>query len=245
MNGNHLFFIFVKRKSKIITMQTFLQFTLYLHIFAGFTALTTGLVPMFSQKGSKVHITWGKVYYWAMFVVAITALIRFQMKLNLIFLSGIAVFSFYNTFTGARLIHRKTNPKPLFVDWFGAVLMVIGSFGMLYFSYLAYRMDNVFYTILFTIFGLFMFVLAFEDLRVFTGRKLIDNDVPVPLRYWFQNHISRMGGSYIATVTAFLVVNNPPYIPGLVVWIAPGVIGGILIAITRIKYGKKAREAMK
>jgi uncharacterized membrane protein len=108
-------------------MQQFLQFALYLHIFAGFTALATGLIPMFSKKGSKTHTTWGKVYFWAMFVVALTALIRFQMKLNLIFLSGIAVFSFYNTFTGVRLIRRKTNPKPEFIDWFGTVLMVIGS----------------------------------------------------------------------------------------------------------------------
>jgi hypothetical protein len=223
-------------------MQNFLQLALYLHIFAGFTALTTGLVPIFSKKGSKVHIAWGKVYYWAMFVVALTALIGFQVKLNLIFLSGIAVFSFYNTFTGVRLIRRKNNPKPEFIDWFGAVLMVISSVWMLYFSYSAYRNDNVFYTILFTIFGLFMFLLALEDLRVFVGRKQINNDIPLQTRYWFQNHISRMGGSYIATVTAFLVVNNPPYIPGLVVWIAPGVIGGFLIARTQRFYMNKFRK---
>ncbi len=220
-------------------MQIFLQLALYLHIFAGFTALTTGLVPMFSKKGSNIHTTWGKVYYWAMFVVTITAIIRFQMKLNLIFLSGIAIFSFYNTFTGVRLIRRKDNPKPEFIDWFGAILMVISSFGMLYFSYLAFRNDNVFYIVLFTIFGLFMILLAFEDLQVFMDRKQIDNDVPLQTRYWFQNHISRMGGSYIATVTAFLVVNNPPQIPGLVVWIAPGVIGGFIIGRTRKFYMDK------
>ncbi len=223
-------------------MQNFLTFALYLHIFAGFTALTTGLIPMFSKKGGKVHIIWGTVYYWAMFIVALTALIRFQMKLNLIFLSGIAIFSFYNTFTGVRLIRRKDNPNPKFIDWFGAGLMVLGSFGMLYFSYLAYRNDIVFYTVLFTIFGIFMFLLAFEDLRIFVGKKQIDNNVPLQTRYWFQNHISRMGGSYIATVTAFLVVNNPPYIPGLVVWIAPGVIGGFIIARTRKFYMDKFRK---
>ncbi len=222
-----------------LTMKQFLQFTLYLHIFAGFIALVTGLVPMFSKKGGITHILWGKVYYWAMFIVALTALIRFQMKLNLIFLSGIAIFSFYNTFTGVRLIHRKDNPKPKFVDWFGAILMVMGSLGMLYFSYLAYQKANTFYTVLFTVFGLFMLVLSLEDLRVFTGRKQIDNDVPLQTRYWFQNHISRMGGSYIATVTAFLVVNNPPQIPGLVVWIAPGVIGGFVIRRTQKFYRDK------
>jgi hypothetical protein len=223
-------------------MQTFLKLALYLHIFAGFTALVTGLVPMFSKKGGDTHILWGKVYYWAMFIVAVTAIIRFQMKLNLIFLSGIAVFSFYNTFTGVRLIHRKTNPKPKFIDWFGAILMIICSFLMLYFSYIAHENGSSFYTILFTIFGMFMFVLTFEDFRVFMGRKRINNDVPMQTRYWFQNHISRMGGSYVATVTAFLVVNNPPQIPGLVVWIAPGVIGGIIIGRTRKFYMDKFKK---
>lgn len=220
-------------------MQQFLKLDLYLHIFAGFTALTTGLIPMFSKKGSNTHKIWGNVFYWAMFIVALTALIRFQMKLNLIFLTGIAIFSFYNTFTGVRLIRRKDNPKPEFIDWFGAILMVVSSLGMLYFSYLAYRNNNVFYATLFVIFGLFMFLMSLEDLRVFTGKKQIDNDVPLQTRYWFQNHISRMGGSYIATVTAFLVVNNPPFVPGLVVWIAPGVIGGFIIARTRRFYRNK------
>jgi Predicted membrane protein (DUF2306) len=219
-------------------MQTFLKLALYLHIFAGFTALTTGLVPMFSKKGSKTHKTWGTVYYWAMFIVAVTAIIRFQMKPRLIFFAGIAVFSFYNTFTGVRLIHRKKNPKPIFVDWFGAILMVLGSLVMLYFAYSTFKV-SVSLAILFAVFGTFMLVLVFEDLRVFTGRKQIDNNVPVQTRYWFQNHISRMGGSYIATVTAFLVVNNPPQIPGLVVWIAPGVIGGFIIARTRKFYRDK------
>ena len=75
-------------------MQTFLKFALYLHIFAGFNALTTDPVSMFSKKGGKEHSTWGMGYYWAMFGVAFTALIRFQMNLRLIFLAGIAVFSF-------------------------------------------------------------------------------------------------------------------------------------------------------
>ena len=221
-------------------MQNFLKFALYLHIFAGFTALTTGIVPMFSKKGSTLHITWGRVYFWAMFVVALTALIRFQMKPRLIFLAGIAIFSFYNTFTGMRLIRRKEHIKPPFVDWFGAILMVMGSLVMLYSAYSASQTNNVFYVTLFTIFGMLMFSLAFEDLRVFMNIKQIDNDVPMQARYWFQNHISRMGGSYIATLTAFLVVNNPPFIPGLVVWIAPGVIGGLVISRTRKFYKDKS-----
>ena len=224
-------------------MKTFLTLTLYVHIAAGFLALVTGLVPMFAQKGGKVHVFWGKIYFWAMFVVALTALLRFQMQMMLIFLAAIAIFSFYNTFTGVRLIQRKESQKASLLDYFASILAIVCAVMMLYFAYLAFKMDNIFFSILFPIFGIFIFILAYEDLRVFMGKKIIDDKgKPVQIRYWFQNHISRMGGSYIATVTAFLVVNNPPYIPGLVVWIAPGVIGGAIISFVRRSYRKKYQK---
>jgi hypothetical protein len=56
------------------------------------------------------------------------------------------------------------------------------------------------------------------------------------------NHISRMGGSYIATVTAFLVVNNHNVLPPLVAWIAR-VIGGMIIGRVRRKYKQKMQKA--
>jgi uncharacterized membrane protein len=223
-------------------MKTFLTLTLYIHIAAGFIALVTGLVPMFAKKGGKTHILWGKVYFWSMFLVALTALLRFQMQIGLIFLSGIAIFSFYNTFTGVRLIQRKETQKASSLDYFASILAMACAFMMLYFAWFAFQKGDTFFSVLFPIFGIFIFLLTFEDLRVFMGKKTIDNDQPVPLRYWFQNHISRMGGSYIATVTAFLVVNNPPYIPGLVAWIAPGAIGGFIISRVRLSYHKKYKK---
>jgi uncharacterized membrane protein len=227
-------------------MKTFLTLTLYVHIAAGFIALVTGLVPMFAKKGGKAHVLWGKVYFWAMFVVALTALLRFQMQISLIFLSGIAIFSFYNTFTGVRLIQRKESQKASSLDYFASILAMVCAFMMLYFAWFAFQKGDTFFSVLFPIFGTFVFILAYEDLRVFVGKKVIDDKgKPVQIRYWFQNHISRMGGSYIATVTAFLVVNNPPYIPGLVVWIAPGVIGGFIISFVRRSYHKKYENVAK
>ena len=221
-------------------MKTFLTLTLYVHIAAGFLALVTGLVPMFAKKGGKAHILWGTVYFWAMFVVVLTALLRFQMQTRLIFLSGIAIFSFYNTFTGVRLIQRKDSQRPSWLDYFASILAMMCAFAMFYFAFLGFQKGDRFLSILFLVFGVAVFTMSLEDLRVFMGKKVIDDaGKPVPIRYWFQNHISRMGGSYIATVTAFLVVNNPPYIPGLVVWIAPGVIGGIIITRVRRSYHKK------
>jgi hypothetical protein len=227
-------------------MKTFLTLTLYVHIAAGFIALVTGLIPMFAKKGGKAHILWGKVYFWAMFVVALTALLRFQMQMRLIFLAAIAIFSFYNTFTGVRLIQRKESSKPSWLDYFASILAMMCALSMFYFAFLGYQKGDRFLSILFIVFGMAVFTMSFEDLRVFMGNKVIDDKgKPVQIKYWFQNHISRMGGSYIATVTAFLVVNNPPYISGLVVWIAPGVIGGTIISFVRRSYHKKYENVAK
>ncbi|MDZ7900216.1 MAG: DUF2306 domain-containing protein [Arcicella sp.] len=224
-------------------MKNFLTLTLYVHIASGFIALVTGLVPMFAQKGGKAHIFWGKIYFWAMFVVALTALLRFQMQMRLIFLAAIAIFSFYNTFTGVRLIQRKESLKPSWLDYFASILAMMCALSMFYFAFLGFQKGDRFLSILFLVFGVAVFRISFEDLRVFMGKKVIDDEgKPIPIRYWFQNHISRMGGSYIATVTAFLVVNNPPFLPGLLVWIAPGVIGGFIIAWVRISYRKKYKN---
>jgi hypothetical protein len=47
-----------------------------------------------------------------------------------------------------------------------------------------------------------------------------------------------MMGGYISAVTAFIVVNQ--LLPGVYGWIAPGVIGGVLIAVWSNKYKVRA-----
>ncbi|MFC0185205.1 hypothetical protein SAMN04515674_112138 [Pseudarcicella hirudinis] len=218
-------------------METFLKFVLYFHILCGFLALVTGLVPLIAKKGGKTHIVAGKIYYWAMFGVAITAILRFKFEVRLIFLACIAVFSFYNTFTGIRLIGMKKEIVASSIDWFGAWLAFVCSFAMIGFGLWAFSSNIIFYGVLFTLFGGFCFILAYQDLKLFSHKSIPDK------MHWFLNHISRMVGSYIATVTAFLVVNNHDFVPGLVAWIAPGVIGGIGIARWRSYYKKKFKIA--
>lgn len=217
-------------------METLLHYVLYLHILAGFTALIVGLIPMFSKKGGNAHILWGKVYFWAMFLVALTALLRFKPEVRLVFLGCIAVFSFYNTFTGVRLIKlKKSLTQAGWQDWLGAYMALGCSLLMgAYAVYVVMAYGNMFFGILFTVFGLFCMLLAVTDLLIFSGKKNVEK------LHWFYGHISRMGGSYIATVTAFLVVNNKGIVPDLIAWIAPGVIGGIIIRRVREAYKKRA-----
>ena len=77
------------------------------HIAVGFTALAVGPFAMFSAKGGTLHRRAGMVYVWAMVAVVITAVVLAVYRPNL-FLLGVAVFSFYLTFSGYRaLFHKK------------------------------------------------------------------------------------------------------------------------------------------
>ncbi len=211
-------------------MATFLTLVLWLHIISGFTALLVGLVAMLAKKGGQTHILAGKIYYWAMFLVALSALLRFKPEVRLVFLACIAVFSFYNTFTGKRLIAMKKGMIASPIDWLAAGITVVASLAMLVFGIQTFLQQDTFYGVLFNVFGVFSLILSLGDVLIFAGK------ITVNAKHWLLNHISRMGGSYIATVTAFLVVNNHDFLPPLVAWIAPGVVGGFIIALVRRKY---------
>lgn len=226
-------------------MNTFIIAITILHVAAGTIALLVGLVPMFSQKGSKVHNRTGLVYVWCMIVVAITALLMCGLqpfKMLRLFLTGIAVFSFYLCVTGWRATKQKKSGPTRADKILSYVTLVVGVAMMSFGAYLLTDSLSVF-AILFSLFGFSTFRNAWYDVRSFgkTPEKM----------HWFYHHITRMGGSYIATFTAFLVNNVYRMLPqdapawiGTMSWIAPGLVGGILIGRT-IKYYRQKFNPVK
>jgi len=71
-----------------------------------------------------------------------------------------------------------------------------------------------------------LFVL--QDWLNFKGKSTIRN-------FFLTTHIQRMMGSYIASVTAFLVVNNE-ILPPVIVWLLPTLVIAPLITIWTRKY---------
>ena len=226
-------------------MKTLVISLLIIHVAAGSIALLVGLVPMFSQKGGKLHNRTGLVYVWCMIVVAITALLVCVLQpfsMLRLFLTGIAVLSFYLCVTGWRVTKQKKS-GPMQADKILAYVTLVVSIAMMGFG--AYLLtDNLSaFSFLFPIFGFLTFRNAQYDIKLF-------NRTPEKM-HWFYHHITRMGGSYIATFTAFLVNNmyrmlpeNAPFWMGIVGWVAPGLVGGILIGRT-IKYYKQKFDKPK
>src|SRR5258708_6396890 len=64
------------------------------HISAGFMAFFLAPAALITAKGGKQHRRWGKIYFWMMAVVALTALVLSVYR-PIPFLTLVAVFSFY------------------------------------------------------------------------------------------------------------------------------------------------------
>ncbi len=100
-------------------MKTLLVTLLITHIATGIAALLIGLIPMFSKKGSRLHNRAGLIYVYCMITVAVTALLLCILKpfnMMRLFLTGIAVLSFYLSMTGWRATEQKNGQRAEF-DW--------------------------------------------------------------------------------------------------------------------------------
>jgi hypothetical protein len=214
-------------------METILKFDLYLHIAAGTVALITGFIAMVAPKGSIPHRKAGQFYYWAMATICLTALIRFRLTPSMMFLTTIAIFSFYLNFSGRRILAFKNKETQYqAIDWIIAYFALICGF-LMGVSCVYFFQQSTTLSILFAFFGIFCISISRNDILRFQGK------IEVEKMHWFFHHIGRMMGSYSATVTAFVITNNHGLLPVLVAWIAPGVIIGVLSDVWANRYRKE------
>ncbi|PQA58272.1 hypothetical protein [Siphonobacter curvatus] len=225
-------------------MKTLQASILVIHVICGFTALLSGLVPMIARKGGRLHNFWGLIYYWAMFGVFITTVGLFvldPLSLKMQFFLPVAVGSFYQTFTGKRiLLRKKSDTPPAQLDW--AAMYGVSFFGLvtLAWSIQRFTVQQPYQGILFLFLTALCLANGGNDYKVFSGR------VQPQRMHWFFTHLGRMLASYAATLTAFLVNVGPRFLPAdmpsfvnLLLWIGPGVAVGFVISRLTKQYRKK------
>ena len=203
---------------------------LILHIVSGFLALGCGAIAIVAKKGKWMHVRSGRIYFWSMMWVAITA-IYLSVANTIPFLFLIAIFSFYLTWTGYRSVYWKNKCLPLVIQWFDTTLSHITALfgvGMITLAILSLfdiHLDETISSlnIVLLVFGIGTSLFAGEDLLLFYRKKGSSNFL------WMYTHIGRMLGAYIATVTAFLVVNAEFFPSLLFAWLGPTIIGSPLI----------------
>jgi hypothetical protein len=211
------------------------------HIAGGTIALLVAPGAMLTVKGGRWHVRWGRMYVWAMGVVAATALVLATVRPNL-FLALVAVFSFYLAFIGQRTMARRRlapGQRAAALDWGGAVVAGSSAVGLMLYALVPREAGRPGLWPVALGFGLLGLLLA---AREFVSFKRVAADP----RAWWYRHMGNMVGAYIATVSAFSVVNFT-FLPPMVRWLWPTAVGVPLIFIWirsyRRRFARRARTA--
>ena len=205
-----------------------------LHAFAGAVALGSMWIPMFSRKGGSLHRKAGRVFTGSMACAAATALAASVLRLverpdapqGPVLLSLVAIQSAAATWWGVAVLRRKARDgsSRSLPDWLAAAALLVSGF-----LALAYWLQ-----------GAMPLIALFGALNVVFGLRFahVLGRAPTSRFWWWYEHLFGMLVACIGTLTAFFVVNyrHTPAafqsaIPGLAVLIAPGLIGGLAIAL--------------
>jgi uncharacterized membrane protein len=204
---------------------------LIIHIAFGSIGLLTGLFNIIQKKGDKSHKIFGSVFYFSMLLAGFSSLMLSCLHPNY-FLFMVGFFTLYMVGSGKRYIKHKQVEKRQIekIDWVISIIMLLAGLLFVGLGILSILKSNLF-GLVFVTFGSLGLLFVWQDFLNFTNKTSIKN-------YWLIGHLQRMVGAFIASMTAFLVVNAtylPGTIPGFVFWLLPTIIFTPLI----IKWSKK------
>lgn len=210
-------------------METTFTILLVIHIISGSIGLLTGTTNLIRKKGDKSHKKIGLFFLYGMLINGVSGLLMSLIHFNF-FLFIVGVFSIYMVGTGQRYLSLKTKfpiQKAFKIDWILSVGMFLFGIGFIIYGILLLLSSNNFGIVL-LVFGFISISMVYQDFKNYQGQNSNIN-------FWLLVHIQRMMGSYIAAMTAFIVVNNT-ILPGIVAWLLPTVIVTPLIFKWSRKY---------
>ena len=183
----------------------------FIHIAGGTTSLLLGIIVLSLKKGDKRHKWLGNIYFYAMLIASIVAIPMSYLHPNY-FLFIVAIFTIYMLLTGYRYLSKKKIEDVSYIDWLLTAGILVFGFAFIGFG-IYHIVKQDYFGIVLLVFGTICLLFAKKDYENFTGKSNVKN-------YWLTGHIQRMMGSYIASTTAFLVVNNT-VIPNIIAWLIP------------------------
>lgn len=210
-------------------MNELFRVLLVLHIAAGTIALAVAPGAMLTVKGGRWHRRWGLTYFWAMMVISATGAVMSFLHPSF-FLAMVAVFSFYLVFSGYRVLHRKKpGQRAAPLDWAVTLAMIAG--GLAFIGYGVRQLQTSSFGTVPLIFGGIALFLAGSEMVTYRRP-------PAEPRWWWLSHMRNMLAAYIATVTAFAVVNLK-FLPPVTRWLCPTAIGTAGIVVWTRYYRRK------
>jgi uncharacterized membrane protein len=199
-------------------MEQTIQTLIYIHAFFGGVGLITGMISIFVKKGGINHKKAGKVFSYSMVFSSLLSLfIAWMPNHENLFLFLIGVFTIYMVLSGNRALTLKASVKSEadLIDksisgtmlLASAVMVGLGGYGVVT------QVNNSVLYLFFGVIGVSLTMGDFKTFKTFTQNRNLS----------VINHIGRMVGAMIASVTAFIVAGLN--FEALVFWITPTVLG--------------------
>ncbi len=190
------------------------QLLLISHASAGFITLITGIVAMVSPKKLRVHRPAGKIFYYVMWYVVLSAFVLSYLKVN-VFLFLVGTLTFYTNISGYQSLQLYKSKKPSitwkhWAPWLVTVFLLMAC-QYLVISQYGVRWDGAFIVV--NVFTLILSLNLLQDISYLSGK--IKNK-----KSYLRMHIGKMGGTFIAAITAALV-QNVTTDPMWIGWLAP------------------------
>lgn len=238
-------------------MNTLYQLILGLHVISGALALCIFWIPILMRKGGIDHKTFGRYYSVCMYTVALSGLVMSallivlpamvmpqfagdparleQLRIFAWLLTHLAILIWVSVLYGRRVLVAKSERQrlrqPLLLSLLalltlnGIALLVFGVWQGL---------------VLQMVFGTLGTVIGGTNLAYIYTAK-------VQLNGWLREHLGAYIGSGIGAYTAFLVFGARQFFTLsndwlLILWIAPGVFGALLIAWASRQYAPRSKR---
>lgn len=211
------------------------KISLYVHIIAGVTTLLMGPVAIFYNfKDPRKHRIVGKTFFYAMFVVAVSAIFGFLKHPERIFfqfLLGISILVLAGIFRGVRAIFLMKGGRVLPFDFAYTALLGLNGLYMLGMSTWHFQAGTMIaFPILFGVFG----VMSLADTRL--NWRVFLNPAAMHRLDWMRLHSGTMMGAFTASTTAF-TVQTADFLPWFLQWFGPA----MLMLPFQIYFGRKLK----
>ena len=208
-------------------MEKYIQYLIFIHVTLGGVALISGTVALIVKKGKKIHKQFGNIFYYTMMgSVTLSLFISLLPKHESPFLFSIGLFSIYLLIGGHRSLKFKDSKHKIKYDrWIARAMIIIGFAMVIY----GWAKDNSLNMVL-IFFGVGGIFLGARDLILFYKPEQAK-------KRWIIAHLTKMTGGYIASVTAFFVVND--LLPGTLSWYVPTIVGTVFITYQTRKFKSK------
>jgi len=209
-------------------MPTLEEWTLWLHIAGGLVALFAGVGALVTKKGGLWHRRAGKVFLVSMGIVVVTVFVLLPLDPTpwRTILTLVAIFSGYLAFSGYRALSRKRPEQTAHaVDWLAAGSVILACLGLSGWG-ITWFLDGRSFGIVMLVFGGIGVAFGTMDIHLFRASEGGE---------WMVNHLQRMIGAFIATVSAVSAVNLTSLM-GIMAWLWPTILGVPLIYYWSKKY---------